>query len=173
MPVLKKTSSSLYQLGLICVIAIIGFSSCDEQQQNFFVPTDYSTVPAPYDTVLSSDILDLGNGLRVHILERGTGIDTVTMNDRIELLYTGRFTDGEIFDSSFSDGRSRPAALAVTGFISGFGFGVVGSRVGERRTIIIPPAYGYFDFSTIARNTGRLLRGEVLIFDVELVSILK
>jgi len=172
MLVFKKTATSLYQFGLLCVIAMIGFSSCDEQQQNFFVASDYSNVPAAYDTTLATNVLDLGNGLKVHVMERGIGVDTVTMNDRVEILYTGRFSDGEIFDSSFSDGRSRPIASAVTGFIPGFSFGLVGSRLNEKRTIVIPPAYGYNN-NTTARNTGRLLRGEVLIFDIELVSILK
>lgn len=172
MSVSKKSASSFFQLCILCLVAIISFTACDEQQQNFFVPTDYSTVPEPFDTTLAVNVIDLGSGLRVHVLEEGLSQDTVTMNDRVEVLYTGRFSDGEIFDSTFQDGRSAPAAFALTALIRGFAFGTVGSRLNERRTIVIPPEYGYSNFDT-ARNTGRLFRGEVLIFDIELVSILK
>jgi FKBP-type peptidyl-prolyl cis-trans isomerase FkpA len=169
MSVLKNRFSAFLIISLLCLVTLIG---CDEQPVNFFTPSDYSTVPAPFDTTTAFRVLDLGNGLRSHVIFPGIGQDTVTMNDRIEILYTGRFSDGEIFDSSYRDGLSRPLASALTSLIPGFAYGTVGCRLNEKRTIVVPPEYGYSDFTT-ARNTGRLLRGEVLIFDIELVSILK
>lgn len=162
------------QLSFFAFIAlfIITLSSCDEQNPFEVIPYDFSDVPAPYDTTEAFRVIDLGQGLRVHVIFPGVGADSVTMNDRVSLLYTGRFSDGEIFDSSFRDGFSDPLSSPLVSLIDGFAYGMIGAREGERRTIVIPPVYGYQDF-TSARNTGRALRGETLIFDVELVEILK
>lgn len=172
MSIFTYSKTKFIQLSIICLVIFVGLTACDDQPVNFFTPTDYSTVPAPFDTSEVFRVIDLGNGLRSLVVMPGIGQDTVTMNDRIEILYTGRFSDGEIFDSSYKDGQNRPLASALTNLIPGFAYGTVGSRLNEKRTIVIPPDYGYSDFTT-ARNTGRLLRGEVLIFDIELVSILK
>lgn len=172
----KLNSRFNLQIGLFSLIAFISIStiSCDEDNPFQVIPYDFSTVPAAYDTTQAIRTFDLGQGLRVHVITEGIGLiaDTVTMNDRVSLLYTGRFSDGEIFDSSYRDGFSSPLSSPLVSLIDGFAYGMLGARPGEKRTIVIPPVYGYQDF-TSARNTGRALRGETLIFDVELVEILR
>jgi FKBP-type peptidyl-prolyl cis-trans isomerase len=169
---MKQSLVKYYLLTILLSVAF--FNACDEENPFQRRPYDFSTVPDAYDTLQAIRTQDLGQGLRVHIIEPGITpeADGVTMNDRVELFYTGRFTDGEIFDSSYRDGFTQPLSNNVTGFIDGFSFGLIGATEGEKRTIVIPPIYGYQDFSS-ANNTGRRFRGETLIFDIELVQILK
>lgn len=159
---------------LLLFLSAVVLTACDEENPFLRRPYDFSSVPEAYDTTRAVERLNLGQGLLVYVIEEGENLDqdSVTMNDRVEVFYTGRFTDGEIFDSSYRDGLTRPISNNVTGFIDGFSFGLVGCTPGEKRTIVVPPVYGYQDF-TPANNTGRSLRGETLIFDIELVSILK
>lgn len=62
--------------------------------------------------------------------------------DQVKVHYTGRLTDGTVFDSS----RERePLEFEVggAGLIPGFSNGVVGMDVGDEKTVTIEPADGY------------------------------
>lgn len=169
-----KKASFLSYLVLLFVLSL-SLWSCDEENPFRRIPYDFSTVPAAYDTTAALERIELDQGLVVFVIERGSSnedTEELTRNDLVEIFYTGRFTDGEIFDSSYRDGGTRPLISSVNGFIDGFTFGLIGGTPGEKRTIVIPPVYGYQD-GTTANNTGRRLRGETLIFDVEIVSIPK
>src|SRR3989344_4534621 len=92
--------------------------------------------------------------------------DTVSMN------YTGRLTDGTVFDSNVDPkfGHMEPFVftLGAGRVIAGWDKGIVGMKVGEKKTLTIAPedAYG---------ASGRppvIPPNSTLIFDVELVSII-
>lgn len=86
--------------------------------------------------------------------------DTVTVH------YEGRFTDGTVFDSSYS--RNVPFVFTAGRgeVIAGWDQGIPGMRVGGMRRLTIPPnlAYGSAGRPGIPPNA-------TLIFDVEMVSI--
>jgi peptidylprolyl isomerase len=62
--------------------------------------------------------------------------------DKVQVHYTGRQNDGEVFDSSVGQ---APLEFTLGGgeVIPGFENGVVGMSVGEKRTVAIPPDEGY------------------------------
>ncbi len=74
----------------------------------------------------------------------------VKAGDSVSVDYTGRLTDGTIFDSSVN---RKPLEFVVGAgqMIKGFDEGVVGMKVGEKKTITIPPeaAYGLIDSKKI------------------------
>jgi FKBP-type peptidyl-prolyl cis-trans isomerase len=92
--------------------------------------------------------------------------DTVSMN------YTGRLADGTVFDSNvdpkFQHVEPFVFTLGAGQVIAGWDEGIVGMKVGEKKTLVIPPekAYGPNDYGPIPGNS-------TLTFDVELVSIIK
>jgi len=90
--------------------------------------------------------------------------DTLIMN------YTGRLTDGTVFDSNVDPkfGHVEPFefVLGAGQVIQGWDEGLLGMKVGEKKTLTIPPekAYGNHAIGSIPANS-------TLIFDVELVGI--
>ena len=93
--------------------------------------------------------------------------DTVSMN------YTGRLEDGTIFDSNvdpkFQHVEPFVFTLGAGQVIPGWDKGIVGMKVGEKKTLVIPPedAYG------AAGAGGVIPPNATLIFDVELLAIKK
>ncbi len=74
---------------------------------------------------------------------------------------------GEQFDASWDRGEPLRFTLGVGQVITGWDQGLVGMRVGGRRTITIPPHLGYGE-----RGAGSAIKGgETLIFVVDLVEV--
>lgn len=106
------------------------------------------------------------SGLRYLVRSSGRG-PTPTRGQNISVHYEGRLLNDQVFDSSYR--RNEPIQFSVgTGrVIPGWDEGLLGMRVGEKRTLIIPPNLGYG-----AEGAGGVIPPDAwLIFDVELVSI--
>lgn len=88
--------------------------------------------------------------------------------DDILVNYTGRFTNGKVFDSSLSPGR-KPFELHLGRgeVIKGWDEGLSTMHVGGKRKLIIPPnlAYGPGGYP------GVIPPNSTLTFDVELLKI--
>ena len=105
------------------------------------------------------------DGIRYLVTRRGDGAkprrgQTAVVN------YTGKFLDGRVFDTTRDKG---PFAFPVgTGrVIPGWDRAVLDMRVGEERTVIIPPELGYG-----ARGAaGVIPPNAFLVFDIELVEL--
>ena len=93
--------------------------------------------------------------------------DTVAMN------YTGHLQNGTVFDSNvdpkFKHVEPFVFTLGAGQVIPGWDKGIVGMKVGEKKTLTIPPedAYGANGVP------GVIPPNSTLIFDVELISINK
>jgi FKBP-type peptidyl-prolyl cis-trans isomerase len=92
--------------------------------------------------------------------------DTVSMN------YTGRLENGTVFDSNvdpkFNHVQPFDFTLGAGQVITGWDKGIVGMKVGEKKTLTIPPEDGYG-----ANGQGPIPPNATLIFDVELLAIKK
>ncbi len=106
-------------------------------------------------------------GLIVNDTVVGTG-DTAQTGDRVIVHYTGKFTNGDVFDSSLSRGEPLQFVLGSGMVIKGWDEGLVGMKVGGKRTLTIPPELGYG-----MKNVGPIPAGSTLIFDVELLKVEK
>jgi len=95
---------------------------------------------------------------------------TAKNGDVLVMNYTGRLTDGTVFDSNvdpkFNHVEPFKFTLGAGQVIKGWDEGLLGMKIGEKKTLTIPPEKGYGDraVSTIPANS-------TLIFDVELVGI--
>lgn len=87
--------------------------------------------------------------------------------------YTGKLESGTVFDSSLTRrnaaGRVEPFAFVIgkDRVIQGWHEGIVGMKVGDKRTLIIPASLGYGERGsppTIPPNA-------TLIFEVQLVGL--
>lgn len=89
------------------------------------------------------------------------------VGDIVSVKYTGKFADGKIFDSTEKQGgKPIEFQLGVGRVIKGWDQGLVGMKVGEKRSLVIPPELGYGpnDYHGIPGNS-------TLYFDVELVGV--
>jgi len=112
------------------------------------------------------------NELQIIDVVVGTGKKTVN-NHRAAVHYTGWIYDpsapdkkGKKFDSSYDRNRPFIFSLGNKNVIQGWDEGILGMRIGGKRTLIIPPHMGYGDKgagSSIPPNS-------TLIFDVELLK---
>lgn len=106
------------------------------------------------------------DGVQYEIIKKGKGekpkaTDTVTVN------YTGTLINGKEFDSSIK--RGKPATFPVNGVIKGWTEILQMMPVGSKWHVVIPSDLAYGE-----RGAGGVIGpDEVLIFDIELISIKK
>jgi FKBP-type peptidyl-prolyl cis-trans isomerase len=106
-------------------------------------------------------------GLDIKTTQQGTGDQVTKAGDSISVTYTGKLTDGSVFDSTDSHGGTPfTFTLGQGSVIKGWDQGLLGMKVGEERTLTIPADLGYG-----AQGQGPIPPNATLIFDVQLVSI--
>lgn len=90
--------------------------------------------------------------------------------DVLVMNYTGRLTSGTVFDSNVDPkfGHVEPFkfTLGAGQVIKGWDEGLVGMKVGEKKTLTITPDKGYG-----AQAVGPIPANSTLVFDVEVVGI--
>ncbi|MFA5773607.1 MAG: FKBP-type peptidyl-prolyl cis-trans isomerase [Candidatus Paceibacterota bacterium] len=95
---------------------------------------------------------------------------TAKNGDVLVMNYTGRLTNGTVFDSNVLPkfGHIEPFkfTLGAGQVIKGWDEGLIDMKVGEKKTLTIPPEKGYG-----AQAVSSIPANSTLIFDVELVGI--
>ena len=68
---------------------------------------------------------------------------TVKKGDKVAVHYTGAFTDGKKFDSSYDRGKPIEFTVGAGQMIKGFDEAVVGMKVGQEKKITLKPSEAY------------------------------
>ncbi len=105
------------------------------------------------------------SGLQYEVLTMGRG-PKPQATDRVKVHYHGTLIDGSVFDSSVE--RGEPAEFGLNQVIKGWTEGLQLMPVGSKYRFYIPQELGYGE-----RATGSIPPYSTLIFDVELLEILK
>jgi FKBP-type peptidyl-prolyl cis-trans isomerase FkpA len=111
-----------------------------------------------------SGAVTLNSGLVYKTLKPGTGASPKA-TDIVRVHYTGRLTDGTVFDSSVQ--RGQPAEFPLNGVIPCWTEGVQKMKVGEQAQLVCPSAIAYGDRGQPPTIPG----GATLVFEVELLGI--
>ncbi len=70
-------------------------------------------------------------------------MDPAARGDKVKVHYTGRLTDGTVFDTSLERDEPLEFTLGQGAVIQGFEQAVLGLRPGESRSVEIPPKSAY------------------------------
>jgi protein-disulfide isomerase len=112
------------------------------------------TVPAPLAAGIAKDDA------------KGAG-PAVKAGDKVTVHYTGKLTDGKVFDSSRTHGSPFTFTVGAGQVIKGWERGLVGMQVSGKRTLTLPPdlAYG-------SRGSPPVIPPDAtLVFEIELLKI--
>ncbi len=111
-------------------------------------------------------IVTLPSGLQYQVVKEGTG-PKPTLADTVKCHYHGTLIDGTIFDSSVD--RGQPIEFPVSGVIKGWTEALQLMPSGSKWKLFIPSDLGYGDNQAGAK----IGPGSTLVFDVELIEIVK
>jgi hypothetical protein len=172
----KKETYIAIVVGIVTVLIFImlGFFGINgfgviETQGDVAASQDVSTPPNDVQVILD-ELSDTGTvaDLRVSRIVMGEG-EEAAIGDTINVHYIGVLADGTPFDSSRSRGAPFAFTLGVGQVIQGWDQALVGSKVGDRMIIAIPPQLGYG-----AQGAGSVIPpNATLLFDVEVLEIQK
>lgn len=106
-------------------------------------------------------VMEMPSGLLFEVITEGEGAQPAA-TDVVRVTYTGRLSDGSVFDST-----ERPIQFPVNRLVPGFTEGLQMMKTGGKYRIIIPPQLGYGDKGA----SGVIPPGAVLDFTVDLLDI--
>lgn len=109
-------------------------------------------------------VITTSSGLQYKVMAKGTG-KSPTATDRVTVHYTGKLTDGTVFDSSIQ--RGQPATFRVNQVIPGWTEALQMMKEGDKWTLYIPYEQGYGERG----SPPQIPPYSTLIFDVELMKV--
>ena len=104
-----------------------------------------------------------GSGLIFKLIQQGSGPSPLA-TDTVKVHYSGTFTDGREFDSSYK--RGTPASFPLNRVIKCWTEGVQRIKVGGKAKLTCPAAIAYGE-----NGRGDIPGGATLQFEVELLGI--
>ena len=108
----------------------------------------------------------IADGIQITNIVEGEGTEIIN-HSKIQVHYTGKLQDGTKFDSSYDRGQPFIFQIGLREVIKGWEIGLMGMKVGGKRTLIIPPELAYGD-----RGAGDLIPpNATLTFDIEIVAV--
>ncbi|MBP9708367.1 MAG: FKBP-type peptidyl-prolyl cis-trans isomerase [Oligoflexales bacterium] len=107
-------------------------------------------------------------GSELKITDDVVGTGAEAMPDKtVTVHYTGMFMDRSKFDSSLDRGTPFKFVLGGGQVIQGWDVGILGMKVGGKRTLVIPPHLAYGE-----RGAGDVIPpNSTLLFEVELLGV--
>ncbi len=166
----KQKGSMSIIISVIIVISIIGFGiyflynrpleTKTEDNINKLITTDTTE-----QATINNNPIEKKSELTQKSMER-----IAKKGDILSMNYTGRLTNGTVFDSNidpkFNHVEPYEFTLGAGQVIAGWDEGLVGMKIGQKKTLTISPEKGYGP-----RAVGSIPANSTLIFDVELVGI--
>jgi len=123
---------------------------------------DIKKAVKPYNCA-GLDTVKMDDGLAYIVVNKAKG-DAISKGDRAFMQYSGYFTNGKKFDSSYDNGgKDFDFILGRGRVIKGWDLAVVGMKAGEKRRLLIPYNLAYGE-----KGSGPIPPKSNLIFDIEL-----
>ena len=114
----------------------------------------------------NDSVVQTKSGLQYMVIKEGNGIKP-SATDTVTVHYTGTLIDGTVFDSSVE--RGEPASFPLDKVIPGWTEGLQLMSEGSKYRLFIPSELAYG-----SKGSGdKILPNSTLIFDVELIKVVK
>ncbi len=150
-----KSLNTKEWIGISVAVALICYLFFSNYLLSIFNPSQIMETPE-----------STSNGISIQDTTVGSGV-VAEVGDVVVANYTGRLTDGTVFDSS--EGKQPISfTLGAGQVIQGWDQGLVGMKEGGKRKLTISPAFAYG-----SRQVGPIPPNSTLVFDVELVKVVK
>lgn len=140
---------------LLAGLTLFAFLSCSNNKK----------AQAESNDMTIGDTITTASGLKVVFTHKGEGKQAAAGNV-VKVHYVGKLENGTEFDNSVKRGEPIEFPLGQGAVIKGWDEGIALMKVGDKATLVIPPAIGYG-----ARDMGTIPPNSTLIFDVELVDV--
>ena len=115
---------------------------------------------------IEGEAITTDSGLQYVITEQGDGA-APQPGDIVEVNYTGRFTDGNMFDSSYDREKPLRFTVGMGQVIPGWDEAIMLLKVGDKAKLIIPPELAYGEV-----GVGEDIPPDsTLYFEVELLDV--
>ncbi|UKJ07197.1 FKBP-type peptidyl-prolyl cis-trans isomerase [Solitalea lacus] len=152
-------------LALTVLFAAFAFTACLKSEEP--TPFDYqaqwktdsTTISNYINTNSLTGVQKTSTGLNYQIIEEGTGVAPAAASI-VTVGYTGKFTNGNVFDSSES------FKYQLNRLIPGWIEGLQKIKEGGKMKLLVPSHLGYGPYAN-----GPIPANSVLIFDIELKKV--
>ena len=155
---LKQNNKMKYLNYVLSLTLIMLILSCSKNKDYTQIDED---IIQEYIADNNLDAVATGSGLYYVIETTGNGVFP-DLSSVVTVAYTGKLTDGSVFDQSSSAGISFP----LTNVIQGWQEGIPLFSEGGTGKLLIPSALGYGN-----NAIGSIPANSVLIFDIELLDV--
>ena len=136
------------------------------KEEKLYGPNRDAGIAFLAENAKKDSVITLPSGLQYKVLVAGKG-EVPTVSDKVQVNYEGRLIDGTVFDASARHG-DKPAEFMPTQVIKGWTEALTIMPVGSKWQLYIPSELAYGK-----RETGQIKPYSTLVFDVELVGIVK
>jgi peptidylprolyl isomerase len=156
-------------IAAIAAVALIGTAALWAQDAATPKPPTTQPEGAGATTAPAGEKVVTPSGLT--IITTAKGDSGAKAGDTVWVHYTGKLADGTKFDSSRDHIETQTSGiefqLGAGHVIKGWDEGVAGMKIGDKRTLIIPPQLGYGE-----KGAGGVIPpNATLTFDIELMGL--
>jgi FKBP-type peptidyl-prolyl cis-trans isomerase len=149
------------------VETLVQAAKAEDQKRKDMLMAMKAQEPAAIQKYLSDNkITATPSATGVYYIEKVKGKgDNIKKGQTVSIKYTGKFVDGQIFDSSENSGQPLTFVVGQMQVVPGMDEGIQQFKKGGKGTLIIPSEQAYGD------GGGRMKPFATLIFDIEVVDV--
>ena len=154
--------------GFLCFVLFYSCkkeSGCGYSDQNIVAPANEQQAVKSYlDTNNIASVGKDSSGLYYQVFDQGEGNSNPSLCSQVELTYTGKLTNGTIFEQ-------KSTAFTLGSSIEGLRKGIPLIKKGGYMRLYIPPALAYGS-KEIKDESGKVIipANSILVFDITLSS---